>query len=320
MGLEAAIGLAEHPVVRYEQFLPGLLAPRMERSSIMGEHSSLSPTVLRVCQPCATPTAGVGRRPVASRTKRPPSRGGRARVSVAEREEQHRLAAVEHADLAGHTPCTYRADHRADVPTSVASDTEPPSLPSSGGETTAGTLGGTPCERAPAHDRLDAVTADPPFDDTVLRHAFGTFPSGVTAVCALRDGAPTGMAASSFTAVSLRPPLVSVCIARTSNTWTSLRESPRLGVSILADDQDHIAVSLAARDIYRFADLRVTHGDDGALLIDNSCLWLECSVYDQVPAGDHDIVLLEIHGLTAFDREPLVFHGSAYRQLVFPGQ
>ncbi|MEO9138575.1 MAG: flavin reductase family protein [Jatrophihabitans sp.] len=163
------------------------------------------------------------------------------------------------------------------------------------------------------------MSADPPFEDAVLRHAFGTFPSGVSAVCALRDGQLIGMAASSFTSVSLRPPLVSVCIARTSNTWPSLRESPRLGVSILADDQDHIAVSLAAKNVERFADLRVTDGADGAVLIDNSCLWLECSVYAQVPAGDHDIVLLEIHGLRAFDRAPLVFHGSAYRQLVFPG-
>ena len=47
----------------------------------------------------------------------------------------------------------------------------------------------------------------------VLRHAFGMFPSGVTAVCALADGAPVGLAASSFTSVSLEPPLVSFSVA-----------------------------------------------------------------------------------------------------------
>ena len=46
------------------------------------------------------------------------------------------------------------------------------------------------------------------FDSRTLRNAFGCFPSGVTAICAMIDGEPDGMAASSFVAVSLDPPLV----------------------------------------------------------------------------------------------------------------
>jgi flavin reductase (DIM6/NTAB) family NADH-FMN oxidoreductase RutF len=71
-------------------------------------------------------------------------------------------------------------------------------------------------------------------DIQVLREAYGTFPSGVTALCAMIDGAPTGMTASSFTSVSMDPPLVSICVANTSATWTRLRPSARLGVSVLA--------------------------------------------------------------------------------------
>lgn len=67
-----------------------------------------------------------------------------------------------------------------------------------------------------------------------LRRAFGCFPSGIT-VCALVDGTPVGMAASSFTSVSLAPPLVSVCIQHTSTTWPVLRNRPRLGLSVLAE-------------------------------------------------------------------------------------
>ena len=48
-----------------------------------------------------------------------------------------------------------------------------------------------------------------------LRQAFACFPSGVTAICALVDRTPIGMAASSFTSVSVDPPLVSVCIQKT---------------------------------------------------------------------------------------------------------
>ncbi|MFE3287545.1 flavin reductase family protein, partial [Streptomyces sp. NPDC059233] len=60
-------------------------------------------------------------------------------------------------------------------------------------------------------------------DTTSLRAVYGAFPTGVTAIAALIDGAPVGLAASSFTTVSLAPPLVSVCMAHTSSTWPVLR-------------------------------------------------------------------------------------------------
>ncbi|HEX2744921.1 MAG TPA: flavin reductase, partial [Streptosporangiaceae bacterium] len=72
------------------------------------------------------------------------------------------------------------------------------------------------------------------FDPRWLRHVFGAFPSGVAVVAAVVDNTPVGIAASSFTSVSLDPALVSLCIAHTSTTWPVLREVPRLGVSILS--------------------------------------------------------------------------------------
>jgi hypothetical protein len=75
------------------------------------------------------------------------------------------------------------------------------------------------------------ITAvDGNFDQALLRQAFGAFPSGVTAFCGLIDGVAEGMAASSFTSVSLDPPLVSVCVANTSTTWPKLARLDRLGV------------------------------------------------------------------------------------------
>ena len=84
------------------------------------------------------------------------------------------------------------------------------------------------------------VTATPPvLDPQRLRHVFGAFPSGVAAVAALVGGVPVGIAASSFTSVSLDPPLVSLCVAHTSTTWPLLRGADRLGVSILGEAQDY---------------------------------------------------------------------------------
>jgi len=149
-----------------------------------------------------------------------------------------------------------------------------------------------------------------------LRQAFGCFPSGVTAVCAWGDGAPIGLAASSFTSVSMDPPLVSLCIQHTSTTWPHLRRRPRLGLSVLAEGQDEICARLASRGADRFAGTDWTASPDGSVFVDGATLWLDCTIHEEVRCGDHDIVVLHINGLSAApDTDPLVFHASRFRRL-----
>ena len=160
------------------------------------------------------------------------------------------------------------------------------------------------------------IDSNPTLDAAILRQAFACFPSGVTAVCGLFDGVPHGMAASSFTSVSLDPPLVSVCVAHTSTTWPILSNLPRLGVSVLAEDHMSVASSLSAKGTDRFAAVAWEATDLGAIFVHGSTLWLECAVHDVVRAGDHDIVLLRIWKLESYpDVAPMIFHGSRYRQL-----
>jgi len=149
-----------------------------------------------------------------------------------------------------------------------------------------------------------------------LRRAFGCFPSGVTAVCAQSGDGPIGLAASSFTSVSVDPPLVSVCMQHSSTTWPKLREQPRLGLSVLAEGQDEICAQLASKTGDRFAGTDWFCSDDGAVFVHGATLWLDCTIHAEVPSGDHDIVLLQIHGVSADpDTSPLVFHGSRFRRL-----
>jgi flavin reductase (DIM6/NTAB) family NADH-FMN oxidoreductase RutF len=154
-------------------------------------------------------------------------------------------------------------------------------------------------------------------DQLLLRQAFACFPSGVTALCGLIEGVPIGMAASSFTSVSLDPPLVSVCTAHTSTTWPTLAGLPRLGVSVLAEAHQSIAAALAAKGRDRFAGVRWEATVEGAVLVHGAALWLECEIENRVPAGDHDIVVLRIHAVQSYpDVAPMIFHGSRYRQLM----
>ncbi len=149
-----------------------------------------------------------------------------------------------------------------------------------------------------------------------LRRAFGAFPTGVTAIAALVDGVPVGLAASSFTPVSLEPPIVSVCLAHTSSTWPLLRRAGRLGVSVLGAHQERLCRQLSARGGDRFAGARWRLVDDGGILLAGSAAWLDCTIEREIPAGDHDIVLLRVHDLDADPAvAPLVFHASGFREL-----
>jgi flavin reductase (DIM6/NTAB) family NADH-FMN oxidoreductase RutF len=153
-------------------------------------------------------------------------------------------------------------------------------------------------------------------DASLLRLVFGAFPTGVTAIAAMVDGDPLGIAASSFTSVSLDPPLVSVCIAHTSATWPLLARAERVGVSVLSAEQEGVARRLASREADRFGALAWRSTGDGAVLLDGAAAWLECTVEACVPAGDHDIVLLRVVQLEASHGvAPLVFHASRFRRL-----
>ena len=153
-------------------------------------------------------------------------------------------------------------------------------------------------------------------DHAELRRVFGAFPTGVTALAALVEGRPVGMAASSFSSVSLDPPLVSVCVATTSRTWPLLRRAARIGVSVLSHGQEEASRRLAARGTDRFAGLAWYPTEDGAVLLAGASAWLDCSVEREIRAGDHEIVLLAVHGLdTDPAAPPLVFHASRYRRL-----
>lgn len=149
-----------------------------------------------------------------------------------------------------------------------------------------------------------------------LRRVFSAFPTGVVAIAALVDGTPAGIVASSFTPVSLDPPIVSVCVAHTSTTWPILRAARGYGISVLSAEQERACRQLAGRGVDRFAALEWRVSDRHAVFLEGASAWLDCVLLDQVTAGDHDIVLFRVHDLGGdADIAPLVFHGSRYRRL-----
>jgi flavin reductase (DIM6/NTAB) family NADH-FMN oxidoreductase RutF len=160
------------------------------------------------------------------------------------------------------------------------------------------------------------LTTNQDLDPIRLREAFGAFPTGVVAVAAEVDGQLTGLAASSFTSVSLEPALVSFSVANTSKTWPALRTSVRLGLTVLADHHNEVCRQLAGPVGTRFDGLSISTSDDGAATLDDGLARFDCSIYREVEAGDHTVVLLRLHAVEHADTSlPLVFHRSAFGRL-----
>ncbi|WP_395308889.1 flavin reductase family protein [Mycobacterium sp. AMU20-3851] len=148
-----------------------------------------------------------------------------------------------------------------------------------------------------------------------LREAFGHFPTGVIAIAAEVDGVRVGLAASTFVPVSLDPPLVSFCVQNSSETWPKLKGLPSLGISVLGESHDAAAKTLAAKTGDRFAGLETQSRDSGAVFVDGTSVWLETTIAQEVLAGDHTIVVLEISDVVVHDVPPIVFHRSTFRKL-----
>lgn len=148
-----------------------------------------------------------------------------------------------------------------------------------------------------------------------LREAFGHFPTGVIAIAAEVDGVKVGLAASTFVPVSLDPPLVSFCVQNSSETWPKLKGLPSLGISVLGESHDAAARTLAAKTGDRFAGLETHSKDSGAVFVHGTSVWLESAITQEVVAGDHTIVVLQVSEIVVHDVPPIVFHRSTFRKL-----
>jgi flavin reductase (DIM6/NTAB) family NADH-FMN oxidoreductase RutF len=150
-----------------------------------------------------------------------------------------------------------------------------------------------------------------------VRAVFDGFPAAVGALCALVDGIPQGLVATSMTVgVSYDPPMVLFSIRNASSTWPALRRAARIGISVLGEAQGPLCRQLASKAADRFAGIDATGTPDGALFIPGAVSWLDCSIVNEVPAGDHTVVLLQVHAVGhATEASPLVFHRSRFPTL-----
>jgi flavin reductase (DIM6/NTAB) family NADH-FMN oxidoreductase RutF len=158
----------------------------------------------------------------------------------------------------------------------------------------------------------------PSIDPASLRKAFGTYATGVVVIGARgADGLPVGMTVNSFSFVSLSPPLVSFCPARSSFAFLVYQAMTHFSVSVLGEEHRAISDRFArTTGEHKWSGVKHRLGEGGVPVLEDAVAAFECEVAGRFDAGDHVIVLGRVlrfaqHG----ERSPLLFHGSRYHAL-----
>lgn len=147
-----------------------------------------------------------------------------------------------------------------------------------------------------------------------FRDVLGRFATGVTVVTSMSGGEPVGMTCQSFSSVSLSPPLVLFCPAKTSRAWPQMQKSGKFCVNLLAQDQADVSNMMASKGVDKFAAVGWRPSEaTGSPILEGVLGYVDCTVHAVYQAGDHHIVIGRVQELdTTGAPDPLLFFRGKY--------
>jgi flavin reductase (DIM6/NTAB) family NADH-FMN oxidoreductase RutF len=150
-----------------------------------------------------------------------------------------------------------------------------------------------------------------------FRDALGLFPTGIAIVTAATDdGAIGGLTVNSFTSVSLDPPLIQVCLARTISSYDIFERASHFAVCLLRAEQRHVSAVFAKSDLAKW---QAGHHRKGMLapIIHPNLVAFECEVFARYDGGDHRLLLGKViqFETAPAGTPPLLYYRGQYREL-----
>ncbi len=153
-------------------------------------------------------------------------------------------------------------------------------------------------------------------DPRALRHAFGSYPTGVTVVTTIDgDGTPLGFTANSFASVSLNPPLLLVCPARSLTSFPVFERCSKFAVNVLAEGQEDISNIFASFKGDRFSKMPWRFDAAGRPLIEGAAATFSCTTHSTMEAGDHVVLMGLVKDFAQSGRRGLGYAAGAYFSL-----
>ena len=157
------------------------------------------------------------------------------------------------------------------------------------------------------------------FDTKLLRNAFGCFPSGVTIV-SLKDSddKPTGITVSSFSSLSLNPPLCLFSIGKEQASRPFFESSDHFVVNILSAQQESIAWQFAKPIEDKFENVTYTENENGVPIIDGNIAHFCCRKWAVYEGGDHIILVGEVLDFNLSESDALIFFKGKINTIANP--
>lgn len=159
-------------------------------------------------------------------------------------------------------------------------------------------------------------------DAHTMRDTLRLWASGVAVVTTQCEDQRAGMTVSAFNSLSLEPPLILVCLYKTTTTAKTIHECGHFAVSFLSEDQAYIADRFAGRvplqeNEDRFDGIALHTAVTGAPVLSDALAWLDCRVEQVHDGSTHWIVIGEVMAAGRRDGEaPLVYFNRNYRSLM----
>lgn len=153
-------------------------------------------------------------------------------------------------------------------------------------------------------------------DDRRFREVLGHFATGVTIITAIDDDEPVGISANAFTSLSLDPPLVLFCVARSSSTWPRIQHARKFAINILGEHHEGLSQLFATKGADRFTSTPWRTGVSGSPVLDEAIAYVDCELEAEYPGGDHLIVVGRVVDLDVRDGgRPLLFYKGSYGRI-----
>jgi flavin reductase (DIM6/NTAB) family NADH-FMN oxidoreductase RutF len=153
-------------------------------------------------------------------------------------------------------------------------------------------------------------------DAAEFRQLLGRFATGVTVLTVTGPGGqPVGMTANSLASVSLEPPLLSVCVDRTTEMHDLILAAPRFVVNVLESRQEALSRRFADKHEDRFDGVGYRLTPEGLVLLEGALAYIECERVAQYPGGDHSIVIGRVIGGSTGEGRPLLYYRGGYAAL-----
>jgi flavin reductase (DIM6/NTAB) family NADH-FMN oxidoreductase RutF len=153
----------------------------------------------------------------------------------------------------------------------------------------------------------------PEVDRRRLRNTLGRFATGVTIVSTAGPDGIHAMTANAFTSVSLEPPLVLVSVDNRTRMHRMLPNTRRYGVSVLAAEQERLAMHFSGRPISDQVDPFAWEGD--VPVVKDAIAHFACDSYADHEAGDHTLYIGQVRAFQARPGRPLLFHSGEFTRV-----